>query len=244
MSKQVVVVGLGEIGKPLFDIIREQYPTVGVDADPVEVEGECAIMHVCFPFDSGRFAEECKRYIHKYRPGLTIINSTVVPTTTRAIGGSTGTRVVHSPIRGKHWQMREDLLHYTKFIGGTDADACREAEKHFHSLGMKTRVLSSPEAAEIAKLSETAYFGLLIAWAQEVERYCDRLGCDYDEVVGIYDEIGFFPPVKYTPGVIGGHCVMPNIEILRDVFESDLLEAIRNSNESKVVRDSGRNKRS
>ena len=37
---------------------------------------------------------------------------------------------------------------------------------------MKTKLLSSPEATEIAKLTETTYFGLLIAWAQEVERYC------------------------------------------------------------------------
>ena len=79
---------------------------------------------------------------------------------------------------------------------------------------MKTRLLSSPEATEIAKLTETTYFGLLIAWAQEVERYCMELGANYDEVVSFYDEIKFFPPAKYFPGAIGGHCVMPNIAIL------------------------------
>ena len=36
---------------------------------------------------------------------------------------------------------------------------------------------------------------------------------DYDEVSSFYEEIKFFPPVKYFPGVIGGHCVMQNIEI-------------------------------
>ena len=64
---------------------------------------------------------------------------------------------------------------------------------------MKTKLLSSPEATEIAKLSETTYFGVLIAWAQEVERYCRKLGINYDEVVSFYDEIEFFPPVKYFP---------------------------------------------
>ena len=237
MSKEILVVGLGEIGKPLFDIIEEKYPAVGVDVQPVELGKECSIMHVCFPFDSNRFVEECKRYIKMYKPTLTVINSTVAPGTTRRIEEQTGLRVVNSPIRGKHWKMRQELLHYTKFIGGTDPGASREAEQHFRSLGMKTRILSSPEATEIAKLSETTYFGLLVAWAQEVERYCDRLEADYDEVVSFYEEIAFLPPVKYTPGIIGGHCVMPNIEILRQVVESNILDAISESNRLKDARE-------
>jgi hypothetical protein len=71
---------------------------------------------------------------------------------------------------------------------------------------------------------------LLIAWAQEVERYCVKLGTNYDEVVSFYDEIKFFPPVRYFPGVIGGHCVMPNIAILSQQFPSGLLETIVKSN--------------
>jgi hypothetical protein len=105
---------------------------------------------------------------------------------------------------------------------------------------MTPRVLSSPEATELAKLTETTYFGLLIAWAQEVERYCDAVGVEYDEVVGIYEEIGVFPPVKYFPGVIGGHCVMPNIEILNALAESPVLDAIRWSNLQKIARDQAR----
>jgi hypothetical protein len=89
----------------------------------------------------------------------------------------------------------------------------------------------------LAKLIETTYFGLMIAWAQEVERYCDRLHQDYRDVTSFYEEIKFFPPVKYFPGVIGGHCVMPNIEILGKFEDSALLEAIKKSNQQKVERD-------
>ena len=70
---------------------------------------------------------------------------------------------------------------------------------------MKTKLLSSPEATEIAKLTETTYFGLLIAWAQEVERYCMKLGTNYDEVVSFYDEIKvlstgeIFPRCNWRP---------------------------------------------
>ena len=102
---------------------------------------------------------------------------------------------------------------------------------------MKTKTLSSPEAAELAKLTETTYFGLMIAWAQEVERYADQTGASYDEIVSFYEEIGFFPPVKYTSGVIGGHCVMPNIELLRTMVDSQILNAIKASNEKKIARE-------
>jgi UDP-N-acetyl-D-mannosaminuronate dehydrogenase len=107
---------------------------------------------------------------------------------------------------------------------------------------MKTRILSSPEATELAKLTETTYFGLIIAWAQEVERYCDQLGLKYDEIVSVYDEVPFFPPVKYFPGVIGGHCVMSNIDILKRLIKSDILTAIESSNRQKIEREAGRGK--
>jgi len=136
--------------------------------------------------------------------------------------------------------MLEELQHYTKFVGGTDRAASEEAARHFSSFGLKTRILSSPEATELAKLTETTYFGLMIAWAQEVERYCDQAGQDYDEVASFYEEIKFFPPVKYFPGAIGGHCVMPNIKILREWNKSLILEAIDASNQMKIERESKR----
>jgi UDP-N-acetyl-D-mannosaminuronate dehydrogenase len=77
----------------------------------------------------------------------------------------------------------------------------------------------------------------MIAWAQELERYCDKAGQDYSEITSFYDEIKFFPPVKYFPGVIGGHCVMPNIDLLLRFTESDMLEAVKASNVMKVARE-------
>jgi len=80
----------------------------------------------------------------------------------------------------------------------------------------------------------------MIAWAQEIERYADQLGQNYDEIVSFYEEIGFFPSVKYFSGVIGGHCVLPNIELLRRLDDSDILNAIRSSNQKKIEREARR----
>ena len=245
MSKvgKVMVVGLGEIGKPLLDVLSRSYKAIGVDIVPqAESPGDIDVMHVCYPFRIHDFIGETARYIQRFNPGLTVIHSTVAVGTTRAVAERTGAAVVNSPVRGKHTRMAADLLHYDKFVGGVDTAAAESAARHFEVAGMKTRILSSPEATELAKLTETTYFGLIIAWAQEVERYCDRLGLNYDEIVSIYEEVKFFPPVKYFPGVIGGHCVMSNIEILRQMNHSDILEAIESSNKQKSDREAGKGK--
>jgi len=240
-TKTIVVVGLGEVGKPILEIVSRHHEVVGVDvSSPTQRIKAVDVMHVCYPFAIEDFVGETVRYIKLFSPGLTIVNSTVAVGTTRAIAERTGAAVVHSPVRGKHVRMLEEILSYTKFVGAIDPVSGERAAKHFESVGMKTRVLSSPEATELAKLTETTYFGLIIAWAQEVERYCDQLGQKYDEIVSFYEEVKFFPPVKYFPGIIGGHCVMPNIEILNRVRHSEILKAIQSSNRMKTERQARR----
>jgi len=238
-GKSVVVAGLGEVGRPLLELLSTHYRTIGVDIKPpAEPVGEVAVLHVCYPFEIKDFIGETAHYIDKYKPRLTVINSTVAVGTTRAVVELTGAAVANSPVRGKHVRMLQEMRSYTKFVAAIDpADAAYAAE-HFKAAGLKTKVLAAPEATELAKLTETTYFGLMIAWAQEIERYCDRTGQSYDEIVSIYDEIPFFPTTKYFPGVIGGHCVMPNIKILRRFDDSPILRAIETSNQAKLERDS------
>jgi UDP-N-acetyl-D-mannosaminuronate dehydrogenase len=234
---KIVVVGLGEIGKPLLQLISEHHDALGVDISPVDRVSPVDVMHICFPFQVPDFIGETARYIEYFQPALTVINSTVGVSTTRSIAERTGAAVVNSPVRGKHARMLDDLRHYTKFVGGIDARSAERAAAHFQSLGLKTKVLPSPEATELAKLTETTYFGLMIAWAQEVERYADQIDQNYEDIIAFYDEINFFPPVKYFPGIIGGHCVLPNIEILRTLDHSTVLTSIVTSNEQKIQRE-------
>jgi UDP-N-acetyl-D-mannosaminuronate dehydrogenase len=237
-KQKIVIVGLGEVGKPLFQLASRHHEVIGVDIEPPKQPVENVdVLHICFPYEIKDFIGESARYIALFKPAVTVVNSTVGIGTTRAIAERSGTPVVNSPVRGKHVKMLEELQHYTKFVGASDPAAAQLAVEHFESMGLKTKVLTSSEATELAKLTETTYFGLMIAWAQEVERYCDRVDQDYAEVASFYDEIKFFPQVKYFPGVIGGHCVMPNIEILSKFENSALLSAIKASNQKKVARD-------
>jgi UDP-N-acetyl-D-mannosaminuronate dehydrogenase len=236
----VAVVGLGEVGRALLELIEKTgRPVVGIDIEPpaLPARGSVDVMHICFPFEIPDFVGEAARYIELLEPRLTVINSTLAVGTTRAVYEQTGARIAHSPVRGKHVRMVEELASYVKYVGGINVSVGKDIAEHFESLGMRTTITSSPEATELAKLTETTYFAMQIAWAQEVERYCDRLELDYDEVVTFYEEIRFLPPVKYFPGSIGGHCVMPNIEILSGLDNSPILDAIRWSNARKTARE-------
>ena len=238
-ANNVVVVGLGEVGRPLLELLSKHYKTIGVDIVPPDGPvGKVDVLHVCYPFEIKDFMGETARYIDLFKPTLTVINSTVAIGTTRAIAERTGAALAHSPVRGKHVRMLAELRTYTKFVGAMDPASGKHAAEHFKAAGLKTKILSAPEATEVAKLTETTYFGLLIAWAQELERYCDQTGQAYEEVISFYEEIAYLPTTKFFPGIIGGHCVMPNIEILRKFDDSSLLRAIETSNRAKIERES------
>src|SRR6187399_63597 len=146
--EKVVVVGLGEVGKPLLQLVSEKHNGIGIDIGPSAEDPRGAdVLHICFPFQIKDFVGKAARYIELIRPGVTVINSTVAVGTTRKVAERTRTDVAYSPVRGKHARMLEDLRKYTKFIGGIDKAGSAAAAAHFESLGLKTRILSSPEAA-------------------------------------------------------------------------------------------------
>jgi UDP-glucose 6-dehydrogenase len=231
-QETTLVIGLGEVGGALAEVLERTRPVLRLDLEPQQFEAPIAVMHICFPYQSrGQFETAAIDYIRRLRPTVTIINSTVVPGTLRSVAEATASRVAYSPVRGKHAHMAADLLHYTKFVSALDADSAELAAEHFRLAGMKTRTVSRPETLELAKLAETSYFGVLIGFAQELNRYCEKLAADYSQAADFFEEIAFLPGQRYFPGFIGGHCVVPNIHLLRQVRRSPLLEAVLESNE-------------
>jgi UDP-N-acetyl-D-mannosaminuronate dehydrogenase len=232
----VVVLGQGEIGRPLLRILSQSYECIGVDVEPVEVGSPCSVLHICYPYQIEDFVSTTVSYVEKYQPSLTIINSTVPPGTTRQIQARVTRPVVYSAVRGKHARMQEDMLRYKKFVAGFHSDETELAIKHFSKAGFETATFRTPEIAELSKLLETTWLGVLVGWSQEVERLAGQIGGSYEDVNSFLREIDFLPSHVF-PGVIGGHCVMPNILLLRECFDSKYLDAVLESNQAKQVRD-------
>ena len=241
--KKVLVIGLGEVGNALCQAIEEskKYKLFKRDVEDIKISEEIDIMHICIPY-MGNFVDIAADYIKKYNPGLVVINSTVGPGTTKAIYGKTKKSIVHSPVRGKHPKMKEGLLLFVKFIGPTDKKSGEDAKEHFESLGIKAEIMKSPIETELGKLFDTTYYGLCIAYHQEMERICKKFDADFRQTATRFNETyndgckiinpNAVRPVLYS-GFIGGHCVMPNIGILKKDIKSDFLDAIEKSNELK-----------
>jgi hypothetical protein len=79
--------------------------------------------------------------------------------------------------------------------------------------------MSKPETLELAKIiCDTSYLGWLINYSQISNQIAKSYGVDYDEMWSFSDEIhkilGNRP--KMFPGYIGGHCVIPNLELINN----------------------------
>lgn len=225
-----LVVGLGEVGSALARVLERSGPILKHDIERRDFHQPITVMHLCLPFRNEGFEEVALTYIERFEPDLTIVNSTVLPGTTRNIARRSGRPVAYSPVRGKHVKMVHDLLHYRKFVAACEPETAERAELHFQQAGMRTVRMARLETLELAKLAETTYFGVIIAFAQELNRYAAAVDADYDEATGFFDEIDFLPRTRYFPGFIGGHCVIPNIHLLLRIGHSPLLEAVLDSN--------------
>ncbi|MGH8012514.1 MAG: GDP-mannose dehydrogenase [Candidatus Binataceae bacterium] len=233
---KTLVIGVGEVGGALAEVLERKEAVLRHDIKPRNFADAIGVMHICIPFKTReQFEPAALSYINRFSPTLTIINSTVVPGTTRSIAAQSRTPIAYSPVRGKHVRMTEDMLHYAKFVSAPDSGTADLAEEHFKAAGMKTRRFARVETLELAKLAETSYFGVMIAFAQELNRYAETVGADYAEAIDFFEEVGFLPRTRYFPGFIGGHCVIPNIHLLKQVKSMALFDAVLDSNERRAA---------
>ncbi len=245
----VLVVGLGEVGRPLFELLKESRKVLvyvwDVDKEKMQdiqqgdLPKEVDVLHICYRCsDQEEFVNTTVDYVRQFRPELTIINSTVPPGTTEKVYALSGGHVVHSPVRGMHKSregMKRDLLFWTKYIGGVDEKSSELARRHFEELGLKTKVLIGPVETELAKLFETTYRAWMIACFQEMHRISRRIGADFDQVTDFLEDthrVRFDMPIHF-PGVISGHCLIPNAELLLESYDSEFIRLILKSNEKR-----------
>ncbi|MEM3840356.1 MAG: GDP-mannose dehydrogenase [Candidatus Bathyarchaeia archaeon] len=250
VKEKVLVVGLGEVGRPLFELLREsgKFEVYGYDLDEGKMRdvGQFAalpdrfdVMHVCIPCrDKEEFVEIVAGYVERFKPKLVIINSTVAPGTTmdvyRRVKGAC--LLVHSPVRGVHKSlehMKWELRRWTKYVGGINEKSAEAAKRHLEKAGLKTNVLKSCLETELAKLFETTYRAWMIVCFQEMHRISRHFGANFDDVVDFIEDthrVRLDRPIMF-PGVIGGHCLIPNTELLLKAYDSEFLRLILKSNE-------------
>jgi len=240
MNTSNLVIGMGAVGKALYSILKEFYPTQKLDLQETTIQLPIDVIHICFPYKVD-FEEEVMEYIKKFKPKFVVIHSTVKVGTTRNIANASKTRVLHSPVIGQHDSLRIGLLTFDKWVGGLTYSASLRIKKLLQTTGIKCKIKSSPEVCELAKLFSTYRYAISIARAQEEAKICKQIGVDFKEVSQDfikmynkgYEKLGMDwvkMPNTY-PGVIEGHCLLPNLEILKTQYPNMIFpKAIIESN--------------
>ena len=94
-----------------------------------------------------------------------------------------------------------------RLVGATTPQATKRAAALLRNLNDQVVELSSPDAAELAKLLENVFRNINIAFVNQLALLCERMGLDVWEVINAAatKPFGF---MKFTPGPgVGGHCI-------------------------------------
>jgi len=233
-----IILGMGEVGETIFDLLVEKnFDCVGIDIDVSKCKNYSEngvienpeYLHICLSGELEEFTDITLSWINKIE-GLqaVLVHSTVKPGTTKHIQEKSKTPILYSPVRGVHKRFLEDIKKYTKFISSDDKQLDPKIKKNLEKRFEKIDWMSTTKTAELAKiLVDTTYYGWLINYAQITKMICEKEDVNFDEMWKFADEIhenlGNRP--KMYPGIIGGHCVIPNLNLL-DYEEFDEVRKI------------------
>jgi len=242
--KKDVVVGLGEIGKPILKLFSKTETIVGYDLDKnlmninkfKQLQNySTSFLHIAIPVNS-KFQSNIIKVYKEFNPECIVIHSTIGPGTTEKLQKKLDVPIIYSATRGVHKRMLKDLKRYTKFFSiSKNAPRKKWAVSNFRSkfqkAGVKTKKMSKPETLELAKIiCDTSYLGWLVNYAQISNNIAKEFNVNYDEMWEFSDEIhkilGNRP--KLYPGFIGGHCVIPNLELIHNQT-LDLISKMNNT---------------
>ena len=242
--KKDIVAGLGEIGLPILKILSKKEKIVGYDIDKKLMnekkflqsnELPTSLLHIAIPVTS-KFDSNVIQLYKKFKPDCIVIHSTIPPGTTERLQKKLSSPIIYSATRGVHKRMLKDLKRYTKFFS-ISKNAPRKTwavsnfRSKFQKIGIKTKKMSKPETLELAKIvCDTSYLGWLVNYAQISNVIAKEHDVNYDEMWEFSDEIhkilGNRP--KLYPGFIGGHCVIPNLELIHNQT-LDLISKMNNT---------------
>lgn len=221
-----LIVGMGEVGKGLYEVLKDYYEVETYDLNKGTEPGINStfdILHICFPYVDRKdnvkgFIDYVKAYQIRYQPKYTVVHSTVPVGTCRQLGA------ISSPIRGLHPNLASGIRTFVKFLGG---DRASEVADYFRRAGIKVCLFDKQENAEALKLFDTEYYRVCIEFAHRVKKYCTKHGLSFSDVYRIgnktynegYIKLGYSefvrPVLEPIMKEIGGHCVMSNKELIK-----------------------------
>ncbi len=152
------------------------------------------------------------------RPGhLVLLQSTTYPGTTvgpfREVIEESGLKagvdfdLAYAPERVNPGDPASAARIVPRLVGGSTPEATARAATLLRLINDRVVEVSSPDAAELAKLLENVFRNVNIAFVNQLALLCERMGLDVWEVIdaAATKPFGF---MRFTPGPgVGGHCI-------------------------------------
>ena len=250
---KVGILGHGEVGSAIHELIGDKHEVFVRELEYDQIKKPIEILHVCIPY-SNTFIETVSKAVKELKPKITIINSTVTPGTTQAIYEKTQSNIAHAPFMGVHpikpkgqfthgnnEKLKDYFNKFKKVIGPINEESWEFASNHFESLGLNTHRFDSPLESELAKILSTTYYGWNIIFQKWAKKLCDQTSANFDQVYTEYNvnyNQGYQntlphvvrPVLKHHEGPIGGHCVIPNAELLQQWLHDDFTSFLLSQN--------------
>ncbi|MCL4534786.1 MAG: nucleotide sugar dehydrogenase [Bacteroidetes bacterium] len=160
-------------------------------------------------------ARELGRRLH--RDQLVILQSTTYPGTTEEVvlpilekGGLKAGQDFHlafCPERINPGDREHTVSNMPKVVGGITPRCTDMARLLLSQLSPEVFVVSSPRAAEMAKLLENSFRNVNIALVNELALLCERMGVNIWEVIAAASTKPFGYMPFYPSAGVGGHCI-------------------------------------
>lgn len=162
---------------------------------PVLKVGDLVVLESTSPVGAtARMAE----WLAEARPDLTFPQDA---------GETSDIRIAHCPERVLPGKVMQELITNDRVIGGMSRRCSREAALLYKMFVSGDCIIaSSPQVAEMAKLTENSFRDVNIAFANELSLICDRLDIDVWELISLANRHPRVNILQPGPGV-GGHCI-------------------------------------
>ena len=198
----------------------------GVEAPSEAIVRGCDVLFVCVPtpIDAAKNPDltavraAAATLAAGLRPGhLVVLQSTTYPGTTNGPfraeleqSGLVAGRdfdLAYAPERINPGDPASGGSNIPRLVGGTTDRATSRAVRLLLRISDRVVPLSSPDAAELAKLHENVFRNINIALVNQLALLCERMGVDVWEVIdaAATKPFGF---MRFSPGPgVGGHCI-------------------------------------
>ena len=149
-------------------------------------------------------------------------------------GEASDIRIAHCPERVLPGKVLQELVQNDRVIGGMTPRCSARAVELYKLVVQGACIVTTPETAEMAKLTENSFRDVNIAFANELSMICAELGIDVWELIALANRHPRVNILQPGPGV-GGHCIAvdPWFIVSRNPDEARLIRTARETNDAK-----------